>query len=120
MRAAAAMIPILSIALALPLFAADPALLQLGVEASIDPAGDGTYVCVVKVSDLDSSEVLAAPTLRFRSGEEASVAIGPIGGADLLKIQVVADENEGSARFVLSVVHEGTEKTLQRLNFKLK
>ena len=120
MRTAAAMIPILSIALALPLLAADPALQQLGVEVSIDPAGDGMYVCVAKVFDLDSGEVLAAPTLRFRSGEEASVAIGPIGGVDQLKIQVVADENEGSARFKLSVVRDGTEKTLQRLNFKLK
>ena len=111
---------LLSIVAAMAPLAAAPLPLQLGVEVSIDPAGDGTYVCVAKVSDLDSGEVLAAPTLRFRSGEEASLAIGPIGGADLLKIQVVADENEGSARFELSVVHEGTEKTLQRLHFRLK
>ena len=110
----------LSLALSVPLLAGDFPPLQLGVEASIDPAGDGTYVCVAKVSDLENGEVVAAPTLRFRSGEEATVVVGTEDGATQLKIQVVADENEGSARFELSVVRDGTEKTIQQLNLRLK
>lgn len=46
----------------------------LGSEIVIepDPSGDG-YLCRSELRDLETEELLAAPVLRFRAGEPASV-----------------------------------------------
>ena len=94
--------------------------LQLGVEASIEPAGDGTYVCVATVTDLAKGKVIAGPTLKFRSGDEAMVLVTTDDGDRQLKIQVLTNDAESSARFLLSVVRDGLEQTVVRLNLRLE
>ena len=103
-----------------PTIADDFPPLQLGVEASIEPVDDGTYLCAVTVTDLERGEVIAAPTIKFAGGEEATVQVGTNDGERQLKIQVLADNSESSARFLLSVVRDGAEQTVVRLNLQLE
>ena len=92
---------------------------QLGVEASIEPSDGDTYICVATVTDLENGEVIAGPTLKFGSGEEAVVLVGTNDGERQLKVQVLADDNEGSARFLLSVSRDGAELTVVKLSLRL-
>ena len=103
-----------------PTTAEDFPPLQLGVEASIEPADDGTYLCAVTVTDLEKGEVIAAPTIKFASGQEAMVQVGTNDGERQLKVQVLADDNASSARFLLSVVRDGAEQTVVQLNLQLE
>ena len=75
--------------------AASPAL---GTEIVVepDPSGDDLYLCRMVLRDLDSDEVLSAPTVRFRAGEPASVSSQlPSGAVFELEVEVDAAGETG-------------------------
>lgn len=110
--------------LAGPLFAAAPAAAEapaapsLAVEIEIEPAAARTFLCRAQVKDLAKGEVVAAPQVRFREGDEAVMTMG--GENEQLRLEVVADGEAGTARVRLSLVRGETETTLHRASVRLR
>jgi len=119
--------PLLSLALLLlagPALAVDPAasegptLPSLAVEIEIEPASAGVLDCRAVVTDLGTGEVVAAPKVRFREGDEAVLTIGREG--EQFRLEVAADGGAGTARVRLSLVRGETETTLHRASVRLR
>ncbi len=72
---------------------------QALVEATIEAQDDGTFLCTVLIRDAADQSVVAAPTIRFVSGESATVTMTPQDDTSgTLKVDVVADADAASAR----------------------
>lgn len=80
-----------------------------GVEVDVAPwpEAEDVYECRVVVTDLTSGEVLVAPTIRFRRGEEGSVQSGSQEG--LLFTMTVSVDPEGETASYASDVRRGGE-----------
>ena len=117
MKAARTLIALTALLLPATVLAADFPPEHLGVEASVEPAGDGTYTCSARISDLESGELVAAPKLKFRSGEEAVVTSGD--ESALLEMRVTARQDDSTATVEISVVRDGTKQTIHRLQLRL-
>lgn len=93
---------------------------RLGVDASIEPAAGGTYVCLVEVSDLATGELVAAPRVQVRSGDEAKLSMEPEGAGERLQVNVAVDEPKGTALLRIAVVRDGRETVIQQLRLRLR
>ena len=95
----------------------------LGVDVSIERRADGSYLCAAQVSLLSTGEVVAAPKIAFRSGDNAVVTIGTQdseGRPAELRFEVAANEAEGTAMFKMSSVQGGVETQLQQVRVRLR
>ena len=115
------------VALVLALFAtradAEYPVGPFGVDVTIERQLDGTYQCAAVVAQLSSGEVVAAPQLRFRSGDEATVRVGTKdseGRPAELKFEVSADESTGTAQFRMIAVQGGAEQQLHQVRVRLR
>ena len=70
----------------------------LASEVSIepDPTADDLYLCTAVLRDLENDEVLAAPTVRFRAGESATV-VSELPSGWRFEVEVEVDAAGGSA-----------------------
>lgn len=84
-------------------------------EVSLEPMAGraGVFVAKAVVKDLSSSQVVAAPSLAFPAGEEATAeSTSPAGTT--LRLRVKADAVAGRAEVVVMLVAGNEERTLQR------
>jgi len=91
---------------------------RLGVEAVIEPSGDGDSICVVELTDLESGKVIAAPSIRFSDEQPGSLTIGSTDGATGWKVDVAADAELSSVRLTISVLRDGDEKIVHQMTVR--
>lgn len=104
-------------------FAAELPAGSLGVDVTIERLEDGTYLCTAQVSQLATHEIVAAPKIRFRSGEDAAVKVGTQdaeGRQAELKFDVSASESEGTALFRMTAIQGGVETQLHQVRVRLR
>lgn len=95
----------------------------LGVDVTIERQVDGTYQCDAVVAELTTGEVVAAPKVRFRSGQDAELRVGTKdseGRGAELKFEVSADEAAGTAQFRMIAIQDGVERQLHQVRVRLR
>jgi hypothetical protein len=91
-----------------------------GSEVTLEPMPGraGVFVAKAVVKDLATDQVVAAPSLAFPAGEEATAeSTSPAGTT--LRLRVKADAATGKAEIALSLVAGSEERTLQRTTVQL-
>ena len=116
----AVILAVLPFFLAGPLAATELLPKQLGVEAAIDPAGEGEFICVLRLTDLENGRLFAAPTLRFRDGQPGELTISSADGKSGWRVDVAVDEGQNSVRLAISVVRDGVGRIVHQLNVRLR
>jgi len=93
---------------------------QYGVEVTFDVSTEsGTYTCTALVSDLSTDEVVTAPRVSSRLGEEAVTRSGTHRGESSVEIKMTFYADAANANYTLEVTH-GTELvTKQKSSIKL-
>lgn len=82
-----------------------------GFDVSINPeaATPGVFQAKLVVSELGSGKVVAAPTIRFRTGESAESTAGDPSNGLNFKFSVSVDEKGSAAEYKAIVLNSNTE-----------
>lgn len=82
-----------------------------GFDVSINPetANPGIFQAKFVVSELVSGKVVAAPTIRFRTGESAESTAGDASNGLNFKFSVSVDEKGSAAEYKAIVLNSNTE-----------
>jgi len=105
------------------------AVKHIGIEMEVDPpppemAADhpGTFVVSAYVRDLDTGEVISAPRILIRKGEEATVNSSipePGGTVSLFEMKVLISEDEKHVSYSWTITSNGTVVASHSAEFKL-
>ncbi len=114
----AVILAVLPLLLAGPSVATDLLPERLGVEAIIEPAADGDLICALKLTDLESGKVVAAPSLRFSDDQPGKLRIGSADGTNGWGVDVVTDREQSSVRLTISVIRESVEKIVHQMSVR--
>jgi hypothetical protein len=105
------------------------AVKHIGIEMEVDPpppemAADHPDLFVVStyVRDLDTGEVISAPRILVRKGEEATVSStipGPEGAVSLFKMKILVSEDENNVSYSWTITSSGTVVASNSAEFKL-
>ena len=91
----------------------------IGIEGVLKPLPDGGYLFSGTITELHTGETLAAPQLRFASGDRASVTLRREGQAPLV-LAAEADGAQRTAVIDLSRMREGRPVRVSRLEVHLR
>ena len=100
-------------------FAETPLLpAQLGVEAEFESTVGGDSICTLKLTDLESGKVVAAPRLRFSVEEPGNLTINSPDGTSGWTVDVATDAEQSLVRLTISRVHEGVAKIVHQMSVR--
>lgn len=94
----------------------------IGVDAAPAPDHPGQYVVSVTVTDLDTREVISAPRITARAGEEATVRAGftaPSGDPSEFEMSLMISEDGKSIHYSWRVVSDGKVTSEHKAEFEL-
>lgn len=91
----------------------------IGLEGVLKPLPEGGYLFSGTITELNTGETLAAPQLRFASGDRASVTIRQEGQTPLV-LTAEADGAQRTAVIDLSRMREGRPVRVSRLEVHLR
>jgi hypothetical protein len=94
----------------------------IGVNATPAPDHPDQYVVTVTVTDLDTGEIISAPRITTRAGEEASVRSGftaPSGDPSEFEMSLMISEGGKSVHYSWRVVSEGKVLSQHTAEFEL-
>jgi hypothetical protein len=112
---------VMCVALAAAFQAPRPEAMQtpVGLTGTLKPLSGGNFMFSATITDLRSGEAIAAPQLRFASGDSAAVKIESNGG-EALELTVTADRARNRATVELVELHGAVSTTLSRLDLQLQ
>jgi hypothetical protein len=96
-----------------------PKLERIGLELDVQPAKSpaDAYVATAVIKDLDSGDVVSAPRVTLRKGEEAKVRSGVEPGADI-SLTVLVNNEEDQGIYSCEVRRGGKVISSQRATFR--
>lgn len=118
LRAAALFILLSGVALA-PAHTAQALSGQFGLDVAVSPGEvPGTFICSVEIADLQTAEVLSAPRITVRAGEEGVVRSGVSAGETSYDLALTLLVSPGSARYHFTASQAGKLISSQKASFK--
>lgn len=114
---ALALLALLGLSVPLPSQGPQSAANSFAFDVVLEPLDGGIYRCSAVVVDLETDQVVAAPTITFRRGEDATVQSGAPGG---LMIEATVAVNDDESRALYSTVIRRAGETVHSQSFAVE
>jgi hypothetical protein len=97
---------------------ASPVGLDVSLKVKPSTEAEGIYTVTAVITDLESEEVLSAPTIHVAKGEWGEVQSGTMGG-DVLRFKVLVSDDESETSYKVELTREDRIVASQKATISL-